>query len=212
MNLPRQLDLPFPTGPPAGEPRPAARAAHPPPSATRRVTLPSAAALTQLARELAFALRTPELSAKIRVAWNPRLRTTAGRAHYSTSLIELNPRLLVADAAGEIDRTFRHELAHLVAHARTAKNRRIDAHGPEWRQACADLGIPDEARCHTLELAPRRKVARKFAYRCPACETVILRVKKFSRYSACYRCCKSFNGGRYHARFQLRQIPLPDEP
>ncbi|HWB59290.1 MAG TPA: SprT-like domain-containing protein, partial [Chthoniobacteraceae bacterium] len=68
------------------------------------------AALTARARELLAPLGCEPLAAKIRVRWNPRMRTTAGLAGYEHSLITLNPAL--AQFGGtEVDKTLRHELA-----------------------------------------------------------------------------------------------------
>ena len=130
------------------------------------------------ARELLCALGAGKLACEIRVEWNPRLKTCAGRADYREKLISLNPLLLdervvapqavvgqaprlpilypasdalalQSEGVDEIDRTLRHELAHLLAQWRIGR-RRIAPHGEEWRQACRDLGIADEARCHNL--------------------------------------------------------------
>ena len=84
-------------------------------------------------------------------------------ADYRQKLILLNPRLLEYPA--EIDRTLRHELAHMLAQFRAGR-RKILAHGDEWRVACCDLGIADEKRCHNLRF-PVRKRARRFLYECP---------------------------------------------
>src|SRR5215475_6342408 len=105
------------------------------------------AALESEARRLLRALGAEKLAREIRVEWNPRLKTCAGRADYREKLISLNP--LLQKHADEVDRTLRHELAHLLAQWRIGR-RRIAPHGIEWRQACVDLGIGDEARCHDL--------------------------------------------------------------
>jgi predicted SprT family Zn-dependent metalloprotease len=70
---------------------------------------------------------------KVRVFWNPSLRTTAGMAMWSDRMVVLNPKLVEVSAA-EVQRTLRHELAHLLAHHRAGR-RRIEAHGEEWRKA-----------------------------------------------------------------------------
>jgi SprT protein len=161
--------------------------------------------LTALATRLVIAIGLPSVAANLSVRWNARMRTAAGRAFYESCRIELNPALFEAagvDARAEIDRTLRHELAHLVAFHR-AGGRRIEPHGREWRQACADLDIPDEARCHTLPFEARRQV-RKLAYECPACGSQILRVRRFRHAVACYECCQRHSGGRYDDRFRLR--------
>src|SRR2546423_760086 len=50
-------------------------------------------ALESQARELLRQLGAGELARKIRVEWNPRMRTAAGRADYREKLISLNPLL-----------------------------------------------------------------------------------------------------------------------
>src|ERR1700687_2873461 len=155
--------------------------------------------LESKARQLLRQLGAAKLAREIRVEWNPRLRTCAGRADFREKLISLNPVLLdvraglwasrtdmretggkldclkqsstpsapdgheqldcfkqssltnVANPVGkrsdqhawlidEIERTLRHELAHLLAQFRVGR-RRIAPHGAEWRRACRDLGI-----------------------------------------------------------------------
>ncbi|MEM7011207.1 MAG: SprT-like domain-containing protein [Verrucomicrobiota bacterium] len=156
--------------------------------------------LTELAQKLSRQLQLPKLAKRVTVAWNPRLKTTAGRAFRNECLIELNPRLADISQA-EIARTFRHELAHLVSYARAGR-RRIDAHGPEWKQACADLGIPNEKRCHDLPFEGVRQ-KRKWAYICPVCDHVLKRVRRVKYAAACYNCCREHSGGRYDDRFRL---------
>lgn len=156
--------------------------------------------LTALARTLTVELGMHRLAKAVNVVWNPRLRTTAGRAYRHDSTIELNPGL-VQIAVSEIDRTLRHELAHLVAYARAGR-RRIDAHGPEWRQACIDLEIPSEARCHDLPFKGTRQ-RRKWSYQCPSCAVAFERVRRVKWAAACHPCCRKFNGGAYDNRFRL---------
>ena len=138
-------------------------------------------------------------ASKVTILWNPRMRSTAGYARWPEWHVELNPRL--TDFEGQVERTLKHELAHLIAYAR-ANRRRIEPHGEEWRQACAELGIADESARHTLPL-PRRKQVRKFVYTCPSCAIHVERVKKFQRHTACLACCKKFNRGQYDSRFQF---------
>src|SRR5437588_10771896 len=95
------------------------------------------------ARELLRSNGAGQIAKEIRVEWNARLKTCAGRADYRKKLISLNP--LLKDHGDEINPTLRHELAHLLAQWRAGR-RRIAPHGAEWRQACCDLRIADEAR------------------------------------------------------------------
>lgn len=157
------------------------------------------AALEAQGREMLDGIGQHEGALKLRVVWNTKLRSTAGYAKWPQWLIELNPRL--AEFDGQVERTLKHELAHLVAYAR-ARRRRIEPHGPEWRQACADLGIPGESARHSLPL-PQTKQARNFFYECNVCGFTVARVKKFRRHTACLSCCRKHSGGRYDPRFQF---------
>ena len=139
---------------------------------------------------------------KLQVIWNARLRSSAGFASYPSWRIELNPRLQEFD--GQVERTLKHELAHLVAFQR-AGHTRIEPHGAEWRKACEDIGIPDERAHHHLPL-PRNEVKRNFLYVCVSCGLVVRRVRKFRRYSACRTCCSKHAGGGYDERFRFEQV------
>jgi predicted SprT family Zn-dependent metalloprotease len=149
------------------------------------------------------------LAREIRVEWSPRLKTCAGRADYREKLVSLNPALLNLDSVNgnsgsEIDRTLRHELAHLLAQWRVGR-RRIAPHGKEWRQACVDLGIADEARCHNLPFAAKA-YRRRYVYRCPNCKEDFPRVRRIRRAIACLACCRKHNGGDFDPRFRLKLI------
>src|SRR6266513_4364328 len=102
-------------------------------------------ALETLARDLLLRQVAPALAARVVVEWSDRLRTAAGRAEYRGARVLLNCRLC-AHGEVEIDRTLRHELAHLLAQFRAGR-RRVAPHGSEWRRACSDLGIDSESRC-----------------------------------------------------------------
>ena len=155
--------------------------------------------LESKAREILYELGANKLAFGIRVEWNSRLKTSAGRADYRHKLISLNPRLFAHPA--EIDRTLRHELAHLLAQFRVGR-RRLLPHGTKWQQACRDLGIADEKRCHNLPFPAKRYVAR-FMYRCPNCRQEFPRVHRARHAVACLACCRAHNGGEFDARFRL---------
>ncbi len=165
-----------------------------------------ARALQDSARELLRTAGAPALAERVRVEWDARLRTTAGLAFPGRSLVRMNPRLREFGDA-EIQRTLRHELAHLLAHERAGR-RRIAAHGAEWRRACCDLGLPNEKRTHDLPL-PRRVMARRHHYRCPSCAATLARVHPLKRGSACLHCCRAHSRGRYDARFRFVRIEPP---
>ena len=158
--------------------------------------------LERKARELLRFSGADRIATEIRVEWNPRLKTCAGRADYRSRLISLNPLLIHHPA--EIDRTFRHELAHILAQFR-AGHRRMLPHGIEWQQACRDLGVADEKRCHNLPF-PASERARPYLYKCQNCKRDFPRVRRIKGAVACLACCRAHNGGEFDARFRLRLV------
>jgi SprT protein len=160
--------------------------------------------LEKFCRKLLRAARCPEL--KVTVEWNPLLRTTAGLACWPTKTISLNPKLIEISPF-EVQRTLRHELAHFIAQHRAGR-RHIAPHGEEWRQACRDLGIPNESRCHDLPLK-RIRFERRYFYACRECGTTLARVHAVKRRVACLKCCRRHNEGKYHERFRFIPIPPP---
>lgn len=173
------------------------------PAAPSFVVLGRDAVLEAKTRELLRAVAAEELGNAVQVEWNARLCSAAGRADSRRNLVSLNPLLQQHDAA-EIDRTLRHELAHLLAQFRS-KTRRVPPHGREWRKACRDLGIADEARCHNLPF-PVRQRTRRFLYRCSRCGKDFPRVRRIKRTVACLDCCRKFNRGKFDPKAQLRLV------
>ena len=161
--------------------------------------------LTALARDLCRNFQNVgSLAGTVRVLWNPRMRSAAGRAFWPGGTIELNP-LLKDISEAEVSRTFRHELAHLLVFARYGTRRR--PHGPEWQLFCAELGIPGERPTHRLEL-PRRSQRPRFRYRCDSCSWEMTRVRRLKRAGACPRCCRLHAGGKFDRRFLLVESPI----
>ena len=155
--------------------------------------------------EQADKLSLSRLSRRVKVCWNSRMSSTAGQASWPDCVIPLNPRLKQIGEE-EMWNTLRHELAHLIAYERCGR-RRIAPHGPEWQQACADLGIPDERPYHELAL-PSRKLKPKHLYVCRKCKTEWFRVRPLRRAVACYDCCRKHSHGQYDERFRMVKIPL----
>lgn len=155
--------------------------------------------LEQRARAALDAL-APDLASKVTAGWSPRMRTTAGVAIASRWEIWLNPALKeISDE--EVERTLLHESAHLLAQYRHGR-RRLAPHGPEWRLACRDLGIPDEGRTHQLPFESRM-MKRRFLLRCPGCGESHTRVRRPRGRIACLGCCRAHNGGIYDERFRF---------
>src|SRR5437762_7155807 len=163
-----------------------------------------ASVLEAKARQLLHSLGAKRIATELRVEWNARLKTAAGRADHRQKLISLNPKPVEHPA--EIDRTLRHELAHILAQFRAGR-RRISPHGPHWQQACRDLGIADEKRCHTLPF-PTKSYTPRFIYRCPNCRRDFPRVRKIKRTVACLVCCRAHNGCEFDVRFRLKLLTV----
>lgn len=87
-----------------------------------------------------------------RWSWNPRLRTTIGRAFLKEGRVELNP-VLLARHPQETRKVVIHEFAHLVAFRRA---KREPAHGPTWRALMRAAGQPPRAT-HTLPVEDLRR-------------------------------------------------------
>jgi predicted SprT family Zn-dependent metalloprotease len=173
------------------------------PSPPSFVLLGRDAALEAKAREILCSLDAAELARAVHVEWNARLFSAAGRADSRRKLVSLNPRLREHDAA-EIDRTLRHELAHLLAQFRAGRHR-VAPHGAEWRKACRDLGIGDESRTHALPFPVKRR-SRPFLYECPRCRKEFPRARQIKRAVACLECCRKFNRGEFDKSAQLQLV------
>jgi len=64
-----------------------------------------------------------KFASSVTIRWNPRMRSTAGRAFLLEAKVELNPKLLHLDndtqqSLSQVRQTLLHELAHLLAHHR----------------------------------------------------------------------------------------------
>jgi len=153
--------------------------------------------------------RKNQKNLKVRVAWNPALRSTAGLAFCSDRLVVLNPKLIEVSPA-EVQRTLRHELAHILAQFRAGRKIIAD-HGAEWQKACQDLGIPNESPLHHLKELKVRRLKPKFFYECAECQAQVSRVIPLKTRAACIYCCEAHNNGKYTKKFELRAILPKDQ-
>lgn len=107
-----------------------------------------------------------DLVGRIRWRWNPRLRTTIGRAMLEEMVFELNPMLLGRHPQ-EMRGVVIHELAHLVNTARHGLQ--VAPHGAQWKQLMREVGESTRAT-HDLDVEGlrakparrRRRVRRRF--------------------------------------------------
>jgi predicted SprT family Zn-dependent metalloprotease len=146
------------------------------------VTLPPVAELEREATELLRRWRV--LDTKIRVHWNDRLTTTAGRAFVKLGSVELNPTLLQR-APDQLRVVLTHEVAHVAAARLFGQN--VAAHGRHWRALMALAGLPPDIT-HKIPLRnlPRRR-ARYFYLRiCDACGDRLIAATV--RYGRCHGC------------------------
>ena len=114
------------------------------------------------AEELEAARRTFPNCVRLRsafFAWNRRLTSTLGRAHFHTCKIELSaPAFAVAECDSEEMRdTIRHELAHLVAF----ELYRDRKHGNGFKRAAIALGARPKATAPASKFRYMPKTERK---------------------------------------------------
>ena len=98
----------------------------------------------------------------VTVVFNPRLRSTAGRAFLETGVIELNQKLFNENKDAFMLDTIPHELAHIVAYQVFADK----GHGYGWYSVMTTLGIEGK-RCHSYKV---EKTGKTYTYRC-SCQT-----------------------------------------
>ncbi|MDP6849730.1 MAG: SprT family zinc-dependent metalloprotease [Planctomycetota bacterium] len=88
-----------------------------------------------------------DLRAVIEVRWNPRLRTTVGRAFLDDMILELNLRLL-ARHPEQVEHVLIHEAAHLVV--RRLFGPKVPPHGQAWKALMQKAGESTKAT-HNLD-------------------------------------------------------------
>lgn len=105
-----------------------------------------------------------------------RYRTTAGTANFQRWSICLSAHVL--DDLEKLERTLKHEYAHLLAFARFGA-RRGRGHGPAWRACMHELGEPPEVY-HRYEVQ-RNQARQEVHYRCVQCGVTIVRRRQLPK-------------------------------
>lgn len=147
-------------------------------------TLPAGDQLYAIAQRCACCWGINKLPARIRITYNPRLRTTAGRAILDDRRVELNTRLLSKHPEHLVP-TLVHELAHVVAYMRNGKSA---PHGRGFRELMHAAGLSPQAT-HSLPTGHLRRRRRSFLYlhRCSdcSCSFIARRVRRDCYCQAC---------------------------
>jgi SprT protein len=141
--------------------------------------LPAAAELERRVADQMRRWRVP--AGEVRVAWNPQLTTTAGRAFLRQGRIELNPHLLER-APDQLQTVLVHEAAHLAAHRLFGEH--AGAHGRHWRALMRLAGLPPDIT-HSIPVRGIRRLRFAYVRFCDACGD--RRLGKSVRYDVC-RC------------------------
>jgi len=126
--------------------------------------LPTRALLTAIARRAADAWDMPDLPDRVRIAYNPRLRTALGRALLDRGVVELNTHLL-SEHPDQLVETLVHELAHLAVYMRYGP---VRPHGEHFRTLMRAVGL-SPATTHTLPVAHLRRRRYLYLHRCSDC-------------------------------------------
>lgn len=145
------------------------------------------------------------------IRWSRRLTRAAGNIRVQSRVISLSVPLLIdafADGAthevcglaacdGEtaLGEILKHEMIHLWLHIKKLPC----GHTPAFRAKAREIGQPKTR--HGIALPPAKN---GWIYRCGHCHAQIPRRRRMSRVGACAACCRSYNGGRFDARFVLK--------
>ncbi len=150
------------------------------------MALPSSAELESRAAHLLAQWRV--LDTALRVVWNERLTTTAGRAFLRNGRVELNPTLL-GRAPDQLETVLVHETAHIAAFRLFGAN--IPAHGRHWRSLMRLAGHPPDVT-HKIpideprRLPVRRRRASLYLRVCDDCGDRV--IAESVRYGRCHGC------------------------
>jgi len=146
--------------------------------------LPTRTILREMTRRCGRLWGIPGLADRVRVSYNARLRTTAGRAVLEDARVELNTRLLRENPTHLVP-TLVHELAHLAVHMQYG---RVAPHGRHWRAFMRAAGHSHKAT-HALPTAHLKRPRRHYLYlhRCSDCGQTFL-ARRVRRDLYCKTC------------------------
>jgi SprT protein len=147
-------------------------------------SLPSGPVLVAIAERCGQAWDIPDLARRVAIVYNPRLRTTLGRAMLDDNRVELNVHLLRA-YPDELLGTLTHELAHLVARMRYGN---VRPHGREFKALMRVVNM-SPATTHRLDTEGLKLRRRRYIYlhRCEDCGMMFV-ARKPRRDCYCKAC------------------------
>lgn len=86
--------------------------------------------------------------------------------------------------------TVLHEIGHVLAGAK-------HGHDNVWKEKCKSIGLENPQRCNSTTY--RRP--NKYKLTCPHCGLVTYQAGKPRKGSACRKCCKEYNNGKWHPNY-----------
>lgn len=139
----------------------------------------------------------PQLFEPIEVRLSDTMRTTAGRAYITKNYIKLNRRLLESNR-DEVEDTFVHELAHIIA--TKIYGLRIKAHGKEWASIMLKFGYAP-TRCHNLDVSAFKRRHKRYPAKCSCREIQISSARRNKILKG-----KNYRCNKCNARLELAPI------
>jgi len=127
--------------------------------------LPAGDVLKAIAARLGEAWGMSDLADRVQIAYNPRMRTTLGRAILDDLRVELNTRLLLENPE-ELVAVLAHELAHVVVHVRYGEA--ASPHGHQWQTLIRAVNM-SPSRTHGLKVKRRRRRRYLYLHICSDC-------------------------------------------
>lgn len=122
-----------------------------------------------------------------------------GHCKYKEKQITLSRHLCSLNEMPDIIDTILHEISHILAGSKAG-------HGPLWKAKALIVGCKP-IRCFDDEI---ETPVSRFIAECPNCHKQLsVHRRRKKRVSACSKCCKAHNGGRFDTRFlfQYRENP-----
>lgn len=115
-----------------------------------------------------------------------------GLCSFRKKTISLSRHLIELNSESEVEETILHEIAHALVGPR-------HGHDLVWKKKALAIGCNGK-RCYDLGVVEPKS---KYLLICSNCGEISKRNRKPIQSTACGRCCKHFNFGRYDSRFIL---------